>query len=189
MAARPTLGNLIAGIQITLTEPIRIEDAVVVEGELGRVVEVNTTYVIVHLWDLRHLVVPLSYFIEKPFQNWTRYSSDLIGVVLLYTDYTVPVDKLREEYRQILESSPLWDRKVMAVQVTDAKERSVELRFLMSAGNPTTTFGLRCYVRERLIQYLQEHYPQALPRIRSEVSLVDANSKGITHSASERADA
>jgi hypothetical protein len=103
------------------------------------VVEVNTTYVIVHLWDLRHLVVPLSYFIEKPFQNRTRYSSDLIGVVLLYTDYTVPVDKLRQEYRQILESSPLWSRKVMAVQVTDAKERSVELRFLMSAGNPTTT--------------------------------------------------
>ena len=90
----------------------------------------------------------LSYFIEKPFQNWTRYSSDLIGVVLLYTDYTVPVDKLREEYRQILESSPLWDRKVMAVRVTDAKERSVELRFLMSAGNPTTTFDLRGYVRE-----------------------------------------
>jgi small-conductance mechanosensitive channel len=111
--AQPS-GNLIAGIQIALTEPIRVEDAVVVEGELGRVVEVNTTYVIVHLWDLRHLVVPLSYFIEKPFQNWTRYSSDLISVVLLYTDYTVPVDKLREEYRQILESSPLWERKVMA---------------------------------------------------------------------------
>jgi small-conductance mechanosensitive channel len=181
MAARPTLGNLIAGIQIALTEPIRIEDAVVVEGELGRVVEVNTTYVIVRLWDLRHLVVPLSYFIEKPFQNWTRYSSDLIGVVLLYTDYTVPVDKLREEYRQILEGSALWDRKVMAVQVTDAKERSVELRFLMSAGNPTATFDLRCYVRERLIGYLQEHYPQALPRIRSEVSLVDANSQRHLH--------
>jgi small-conductance mechanosensitive channel len=138
------------------------------------VVEVNTTYVIVRLWDLSHLVVPLSYFIEKPFQNWTRYSSDLIGVVLLYTDYTVPVDKLREEYRQILESSPLGDRKVMALQVTAAKERSVDLR---------------CYVRERLIQYLQEHYPQAHPRIRSEVSLVDANSKGIAHSASERPDA
>ena len=118
------------------------------------------TYVIVHLWDLRHPVVPLPYFIEKPFQNWTRDASDLIGVVLLYTDYNVPVDKLREEYRQILES------------------------FLMSAGNPTTTFDLRCYVRERLIQYLQEHYPQALARIRSEVSLVDASSKGIAHSAS-----
>jgi hypothetical protein len=113
----------------------------------------------------------------------------LIGVVLLYTDYTVPVDKLREEYRQILESSPLWDRKVTAAQVTDAKERSVELRFLMNAGNPTATFDLRCYVRERLIQYLQEHYRQALPRIRSEVSLADANSKGIAHSATERPDA
>jgi hypothetical protein len=154
------------------------------------VVEVNTTYVIVfRLRDLSHLVVPLSYFIEKAVQNWTRYSSDLIGVVLLYTDYTVPVDKLREEYRQILESSPLGDRKVMALQVTARKERSVELRFLMSEGNPTTTFDLRCYVGERLIQYLQEHYPQAHPRIRSEVSLVDANSKGIAHSASERPDA
>jgi small-conductance mechanosensitive channel len=164
MAARPTLGNLTAGIQIALAEPIRIEDAVVVEGELGRVVEVNTTCVIVHVWDLRRLVVPLSYFIEKPFQNWTSYSSDFIGVVLLYTDYTVPVDKLREEYRKIPESSPLWDRKVMAVQVTDAKERSVELRFLMSAGNPTTTFDLRCYVRERLIQYLQQHYSSTIHR-------------------------
>ena len=173
MAARPTLGNLIAGIQIALTEPIRIEDAVVVEGEMGRVVEVNTTYVIVRLWDLRHLVVPLSYFIEKPFQNWTRYSSDLIGVVLLYTDYAVPIDKLREAFRQILESSPLWDRKTMAVQVTDARERCVELRFLMSAGSPAATFELRCQVRERLIQHLQEHHPQALPRLRSEVTLRD----------------
>ena len=109
-------------------------------------------------------------------------------MVLLYTDYTVPVDKLREEYRQILEGSPLWDRKVMAVQVTAAKERSAELRFLMSAGNPTATFDLRCYVRERLIGYLQEHYPQALPRVRSEVSLVDANLKGIAHSLTERPD-
>jgi small-conductance mechanosensitive channel len=172
MAARPTLGNLIAGIQVALTEPIRIEDAVVVEGEMGRVIEVNTTYVIVRTWDLRNLIVPLSYFIEKPFQNWTRYSSDLIGVVLLYTDYSVPIDELRAEHQRILESSPLWDRKVSAVQVTDAKEHSVELRFLMGASNPASAFELRCYVREKLIQFLQKNYPEALPRVRSEVSLL-----------------
>jgi small-conductance mechanosensitive channel len=170
MAARPTLGNLIAGIQIALTEHIRIDDAVVVEGEWGRVAEVSTTYVVLRLWDLRHMIVPLSYFIEKPFQNWTRYSSELIGAVLLYTDYTVPVEQLREEYGRILKCSPLWDGKTMTVQVTDMKEHTMELRFLMSAANPPATFDLRCYVREKLIEYLQEHHPQALPRVRAVVS-------------------
>ncbi len=169
MAARPTLGNLIAGIQIALTEHIRIDDAVVVEGEWGRVAEVSTTYVVVRLWDLRHLIVPLSYFIEKPFQNWTRYSSELIGAVLLYTDYTVPVEQLREEYGRILQSSPLWDGKTMAVQVTDFKEYTMELRFLMSAASPPATFDLRCYVRERLIDYLQKHHPYAFPRVRTAI--------------------
>ncbi len=170
MAARPTLGNLIAGIQIALTEHIRIDDAVVVEGEWGRFAEVSTTYVVVRLWDLRHMIVPLSYFIEKPFQNWTRYSSELIGAVLLYTDYTVPVEQLREEYGRILESSPLWDGKIRTVQVTDVKEHTMELRFLMSAANPPATFDLRCDVREKLIDYLQKHYPYALPRVRTAVS-------------------
>ena len=177
MAARPALGNLIAGIQIALTEPIRIDDAVVVEGEFGRVVEVNTAYVVVRLWDLRHLIVPLSYFIEKPFQNWTRYSSDLIGAVLLHTDYSVPVDRLREEYDGILGATPLWDGKVKAVQVTDAKPHTLELRFLMSAANPSVTFDLRCQVREKLIGYLQKNYPHALPRVRADVDLVSGNSQ------------
>lgn len=171
MAARPALGNLIAGIQIALTEPIRIDDAVVVEGEFGRVAEVNTAYVVVRLWDLRHLIVPLSYFIEKPFQNWTRYSSDLIGAVLLHTDYSVPMDRLREEYRSILTASPLWDGRVTAVQVTDAKPHTLELRFLMSAANPSATFDLRCHVRERLIDYLQKNHPHALPRVRADVAM------------------
>ena len=159
MAARPTLGNLIAGIQIALTQPIRIDDAVVVEGEVGRVVEMNTTYVVIRLWDLRHLIVPISHFIEKPFQNWTRYSSDLIGAVLLQTDYTVPIDKLREHFRVVLESSPLWDGKTMIVQVIDSKANTIELRFLMSARNPTETFDLRCHVRERMLEHLQREYP------------------------------
>lgn len=171
MAARPTLGNLIAGIQIALTQPIRVHDAVVVEGEFGRVAELTTTYVVVRTWDLRHLVVPLSYFIEKPFQNWTRYSSELIGTVFLYTDYTAPVRLLREKYQEILESSPLWDGKVSTVQVTDAKETTMELRFLLSAANPSATFELRCYVREKLIDYLQQCHSNALPRTRSDVLL------------------
>jgi small-conductance mechanosensitive channel len=173
MAARPTLGNLIAGIQIALTEPIRIDDAVVVEGEFGRVVEVNTTYVVIRLWDLRHLIVPISHFIEKPFQNWTRYSSELIGAVFLYVDYTVPVAALREEYKSILESSPLWDGKTMAVQVTDAKESTMQIRFLMSAANASSTFDLRCYVREKIIDYLQKQHPAALPRMRADVALTE----------------
>ena len=173
MAARPTLGNLIAGVQIALTEPIRIGDSVVVEGEWGHVAEVNTTYVIVRLWDLRHLIVPLSYFIEKPFQNWTRYSSDLIGAVFIYADYTVPVDLLRAEYQQILESSPLWDRKTMAVQVTNAKESCIEIRFLMSAANPSAAFDLRCHVREKLVAYLRTNHPGAFPRVRWQSSVVE----------------
>jgi small-conductance mechanosensitive channel len=171
MAARPTLGNLITGIQIALSEPIRIDDAVVVEGQSGRVVEVNTTFVVIRLSDLRHMIVPISHFIEKPFENWTRYSSDMIGAVFLYLDYTIPVEELREHYKSILESSPLWDGRTMTVQVTDFKESTVEIRFLMSAASATATFELRCYVREKMLDYLQREHPSALPKVRSEVAL------------------
>ena len=169
MAARPTLGNLIAGIQIAVTESIRIGDAVVVEGEFGRVVEVNTTNVVIRLWDLRHLIVPVSHFVEKSFQNWTRYSSDLIGAVHLQMDYTVNVEQLRKEYKVILEASVLWDQRVMLVQVTDAREAAMEVRFLLSARTPADTFDLRCHVREAMLVYVRENYPHALPRSRSEV--------------------
>jgi len=171
IAARPTLGNLIAGIQIALTQPIRIDDAVVVEGQSGRVVEVNTTYVVIRLWDLRHMIVPISHFIEKSFENLTRYSSDMIGAVHLQMDYTVPVEKLREQYKLVLESSPLWDGKTMIVQVTDAKDGTIEIRFLMSASSSSAAFDLRCYVREKMLDYLQREHPSALPRVRSEVAL------------------
>jgi small-conductance mechanosensitive channel len=169
MAARPALGNLIAGMQIAFTEPIRIDDVVIVEGEWGRVEELNTTYVVVRIWDLRRLIVPLTYFIEKPFQNWTHKSSDLIGTVFLYTDYTLHVEELREEYRRILQSTPLWDGKVIAAQVTDFKEHTMEIRFLMSAAHSSAAFDLRCYVREKLIDYLQKNHPGALPRFRADV--------------------
>jgi small-conductance mechanosensitive channel len=169
IAARPTLGNLIAGIQIALTQPVRIGDSVVVEGEFGRVLEVNTTYVVIRLWDLRHLIVPISHFIEKSFQNWTRYSSDLIGAVHLEMDYTVPMAELRDEFKTVLESSPLWDGKTMTVQVTDAKGGTMEIRLLMSAQNAPAVFELRCHVREQILNFLQKEYPAALPKMRSEV--------------------
>ncbi len=171
MAARPTLGNLIAGIQIALTEPIRIDDSVVVEGQSGRVVEVNTTYVVIRLWDLRHLIVPISHFIEKSFENSSRYSSEMIGAVDLHMDYTVPVQRLREQYEIVLQSSPLWDGKINLVQVTDSNDRTIEIRFLMSAASSSAMRDLRCYVREKMLDYLQREYPSALPKVRSEVSV------------------
>jgi small-conductance mechanosensitive channel len=139
-----------------------------VEGEWGWIEEITTTYVIVRVWDLRRLVVPLSYFIEKPFQNWTRTTADLLGTVFIYTDYTLPVDAVRQELLRILESSKLWDKKVWGLQVTNASDRSLELRALMSATSAPQAFDLRCYVREKLIAFLQKEYPASLPRSRAE---------------------
>lgn len=169
MAARSTLSNLIAGIQVALTQPIRIEDAVVLEGEWGWIEEMNTTYVVVRLWDLRRLVVPLSYFIEKPFQNWTRTTANLLGTVMIYVDYSVPVQELREELHRILETTDLWDKKTWALQVTDATESTIQIRALMSARNGPSAFDLRCYVREKLVQFLQDRYPLALPKHRQQL--------------------
>jgi small-conductance mechanosensitive channel len=169
IAAKPALSNLLAGMQIALTEPIRIDDVVIVEGEWGRIEEVNTTYVVVCTWDLRRLIVPLTYFIEKPFQNWTRRSADLIGSVFLHADYTVPVEEMRSELRRVLEANPLWDHKVCVLQVTEAKEHTLELRALVSAANASMLWDLRCAVREALIRFLQEEYPEHLPRTRAEL--------------------
>jgi small-conductance mechanosensitive channel len=169
MAARPTLSNLIAGIQMALTEPIRLNDVVIVEGEWGWIEEIGMTYVVVRIWDLRRLIVPLSYFIEKPFQNWTRTTADLLGTVYIYTDYTVPVEEVRKQLHAILQSSGLWDGKVWGLQVTNATEHTVELRALMSAPDSNAAWDLRCEVREKLIQYLQERYPGSLPKARAEI--------------------
>jgi small-conductance mechanosensitive channel len=166
MAARSTLSNLIAGLQVALSQPIRIDDAVVVEGEWGWIEEINMTYVVVRIWDLRRLVVPLSYFIEKPFQNWTRTRADLLGAVLFYVDYSAPVEEMRKELRRILESSNLWDGKTCVLQVTDVTEKTMQIRALMSARNGPAAFDLRCLVREKLIQFLQEQYPASLPTAR-----------------------
>lgn len=169
LAARPALSNLIAGLQIALTEPIRLEDTVTVEGEFGFVEEIGTTYVVVRTWDQRRLIVPLSHFIERPFQNWTRSVTDLLGTVFLHTDYTVPVEEVRQELRRLLEASDLWDGKTWALQVTNLTDRSVEVRALMSAANAGNLWNLRCHVREKLIEFLQSRYPQCLPRLRAEV--------------------
>jgi len=171
MAARPALSNLLAGIQIAMTEPIRIEDVVIVEGEWGWIEEIGSTFVVVRIWDLRRLVVPLSYFIEHPFQNWTRISAELLGTVFVYTDYSVPVEEVRQELRRILESSGMWDGKSCGLQVTNATDHVVEMRALMSAPNSGTAWDLRCYVREKLIGFLQRKYPESLPRTRAEVQL------------------
>ena len=167
-AARSTLTNLAAGIQIAFTQPIRLGDAVVVEGEWGWIEEINITYVVIRIWDLRRLVVPVSYFSERPFQNWTRNTADLLGTVFLYTDYSLPVDAVRSELHRILESTKLWDGRVWGLQVTNATDRTMELRALMSAPDSSTAFDLRCYVREKLIFFLQQQFPQCLPKTRAE---------------------
>ena len=170
MAAKPTVSSLLAGIQIALTEPIRLDDVVIVEGEWGRIEEILATYVVVRIWDQRRLVVPLTYFIERPFQNWTRSSAEILGTVFLYVDYSVPVEAVRSELQRILQSSQLWDGRVWNLQVTNATERTVELRALMSASDASKAWDLRCYVREQLIQFVQAEYPEALPRARAEFS-------------------
>ena len=166
LAARPVLSNLMAGVQLAMTQPIRLYDAVIVENEYGTIEEITSTYVVVKLWDLRRMIVPLTYFIEKPFQNWTRESSSLVGNVMLYLDYSAPVDIIREKFNAILKESKRWDGQVCVAQVTDFKEGTMELRLLMSARSSGQTFDLRCEVREKLIDFLQREHPEALPHSR-----------------------
>jgi small-conductance mechanosensitive channel len=158
---------LLAGFQIAMTQPIRIDDVVIVEGEWGRIEEITLTYVVVRIWDQRRLVVPITYFIEKPFQNWTRTSADILGTIFLQVDYAVPVDSVRQELTRILEGSPNWDRKVNVLQVTDAKERTLELRALASSSDASKSWDLRCEVREKLVAFVQKNYPDSLPRLRA----------------------
>jgi small-conductance mechanosensitive channel len=167
MAARTTLTNLIAGVQVAVSQPIRIDDAVVVEGEWGWIEEIDSSYVVVRIWDLRRLIVPLSYFIEKPFQNWTRTSANLLGTVMIYTDYTAPVEEIRQELLRLLKTTKLWDGKAWGLQVTDVTQTTMQLRALVSAKNGSDTFDLRCYIRENLIKFINESYPRALPLSRN----------------------
>lgn len=174
-AAQKLIATIIAGIQLALTQPIRLDDVVIVEKEWGRIEEITLTYVVVRIWDKRRLIVPTTYFIDKPFQNWTRVSSDLIGAIFLYMDYSVPFDALRAELEHILQGNPLWDEEVANVQVTDAKENTVEVRILVGAKNSSDAWDLRVFVREKLIHFLQQNYPQALPRVRLAMKAQELN--------------
>jgi len=170
LAAQKSISTLFAGIQMAITQPIRIDDVVIVENEWGRIEEITLTYVVVRIWDLRRLIVPITYFLEKPFQNWTRISAEILGTVFLYVDYTVPVEEVRAEMKRIVESSPLWDKRVCALQVTNATERTVELRALVSAADSSSAWELRCDVREKLIGFIRQNYPDGLPKVRAELT-------------------
>lgn len=165
-SAQKMIGTILAGIQIAITQPIKIDDVVIVESEWGRIEEITLTYVVIKIWDKRRLVVPTTYFIENPFQNWTKTSADILGTVFLYTDYRVPFVALRAELTRILESTELWDGEVNNVQVTDSKAEYVEIRALMSAKDSSSAWDLRVLVREKLISFLQQHYPESLAHSR-----------------------
>jgi len=166
LSAQKVVGALLAGIQIAITQPFRIDDAVVVENEWGWIEEINLTYVVVRIWDKRRLVLPTSYFLEKPFQNWTRTSAEIIGSVYIYADYTIPFQALRDELSRLLDGTDLWDRNVNVLQVTDCKESTLEIRILVSAKNSPTTWDLRVYIREKMIEFIQKNYSECLPRTR-----------------------
>ncbi len=170
IAAKPVFGNLIAGLQIALTQPIRLDDVVIVEGEWGRIEEIGSSYVVVRIWDERRMVVPLSWFIENPFQNWTRRSADLLGTAFLWLDYRTPLAEVRAELERICREAPLWDGRVCVTQVTDTSEQSIQVRLLVSARNSGDAFDLRCLVRERMIDFLLRKHPYALPRLRAEIT-------------------
>lgn len=166
-AAQKSLANFLAGFQIAFTQPLRIDDVLVVEGEFGNVDEITLTYVVLKLWDKRSLVLPITYFIEKPFQNWTRNGSAILGTVYFYLDHTAPIDEMRKELGRLLENSPLWDRQVSALQLTDIKQNVIEVRALVSASNAGAAFDLRCYIREGLMKFILDKYPYCLPATRN----------------------
>ena len=174
LAARPLLENMVAGLQIAITQPFRLEDVVIVEGQWGWIEEITTTYVVVRIWNLQRLVLPISYFTQKAFQNWTRQSSELMGTIHVFADYTIPVQAVRDELQRICSASPLWDGKVCVVQVTHATEHTINMRALVSAKDSGTLWNFRCEVREKLIDFIRQHYPRCLPRTRAVLEGVDA---------------
>lgn len=165
-AAKSTASNFLAGLQIALTEPIRIDDVVVVQGEWGRIEEITSAYVVIKIWDLRRLIVPLSWFIENAFANWTRESAKILTTSFLYLDYEVPVKELRTELERVVKAAPMWDGDVVGLQVTNLTDRSMEIRCLMSAADSSNAFNLQCLVREEMMEWVREHYPTAFPTAR-----------------------
>ncbi|HXE39366.1 MAG TPA: mechanosensitive ion channel domain-containing protein [Azonexus sp.] len=178
IAARPVFSNLIAGLQIALTQPIRIDDVLIVEGEWGRVEEITGTYVVVRIWDERRLIVPLDWFIQHPFENWTRSTTHLLGTVFLWVDYAMPLAPLREELERVCRAAPEWDSRLCLLQVTDSTERAMQLRVLVSAANSSQTWDLRCRVREALVAFIQAHHADCLPRLRGALDNAPAPAGG-----------
>lgn len=173
-AAQRTLGNLIAGFQIAVTQPIRLDDVVVVENEWGRIEEITLTYVVVKIWDERRLVLPIIYFLEKPFTNWTRSTSEILGTVFLHVDYRVPLDALRTRLKELVDGHPDWDGRVAEIVAFEARPTTLEIRALVSARESGAGWRLRCDVREGLVTFLQQNYPESLPRFRAEVAQFEA---------------
>jgi small-conductance mechanosensitive channel len=169
LSAQKIFGAILAGIQIAIAQPLRIDDAVLVENEWGWVEEINLTYVVIRLWDKRRLVLPTSYFLEKPFQNWTKTNADIIGSVFIYTDYSISVDAIRLELDRLLTDCELWDKDVKVVQVTDTKVNHMEIRILVSAKNSPTAWDLRVYIREKMIEFIQKNYPESFPKTRIDI--------------------
>ena len=166
IAARPVFSNLISGLQLALAQPIRIDDVLIVQGEWGRVEEITGTYVVLKIWDERRLIIPLQWFIENPFQNWTRSSSQLLQSVYLNLDFSTPLEAVRTEMRRLAQAAPEWDGRVCVLHVTDSTEKSMKVRVLLSAANSGNGFELGCKVREGLIAYLAREHVDALPRLR-----------------------
>jgi small-conductance mechanosensitive channel len=189
VAARPVLSNLIAGMQIALSQPFRIDDVLIVKGEWGRVEEITATYVSLMIWDERRLVIPLQWFIENSFENWTRHGSQLLGTVFWWVDYRMPLDPLREELKRICEAAEEWDGRLCQIVVVDVSDRAMQIRALVSAENSGDAWTLRCKVREAMIHYMQEHYADYLPRQRNEVSLENAGTEHNTKPGSAAAQA
>ncbi len=169
-ALQKSLVNLFAGIQIAFTQPIKIDDAVVVENEWGWIEEINLTYVVVRIWDLRRLVLPITYFTENAFQNWTRNNAQILGSVFLYVDYSMPLEPLRKHFEKVLSETKLWDQQTQVLQVTDTTDKTMTIRLLMTAQNSPTAWDLRCYVREKMIEFIQQNYPHSLPHVRATLS-------------------
>jgi small-conductance mechanosensitive channel len=174
IAARPVLGNFIAGLQIAFSQPIRIDDVLIVNGEWGRVERITGTYVVVRIWDERRMIVPLQWFIENPFENWTHTSSTILGTVFLWLDFSVPVAAVRSEFERVTHASLRWDKRVCVLHVTDANEKGMQLRLLVSAQDSGTAFDLRCEIREAMIAFVAERYPESLPRMRPVLEPLEA---------------
>ena len=177
LALQPFLANMIAGIQIAMAQPIRIDDAVVVEGDWGRIEEITSTYVVVKMWDWRRIVLPLTYFIQRPFENWTRMDTRLLAPAFLWVDYEAPVDVLRNKLEEIVQASIHWDGDTVALVVIDITERTAKLRCTASARNATSAFDLKCEIREKMLAFMRDECPEALPRDRIDMAQIEASTR------------